>query len=89
MLNKYRKYPNQRLAVPDHEFQFLHCPKSSSFCFSADFSQLLRAISDYQLSTSLEILEKSGITGEQALNFIAKFRQVDLSLPLCSEEVAL
>lgn len=56
--------------------------------FSTDFGQLLKVIRDRQLTTSLEILEKSEITGEQALNFIAKFRQVDFSLPH-SEEVAL
>lgn len=61
-------------------------PKENSS--STDFGELLKAIGDRQLTTSLEILEKSEIIGEQALNFIAKFRQVDFSLPH-SEEVAL
>lgn len=56
---------------------------------STDFGQLLKAIRDRQLTTSLEILENFGIEGEQALNFIAKFRQIDWSQSPYSEEVAL
>ena len=61
-------------------------PKKNSS--SSDFGQLLKAIRDRQLTKSLEILEKYGIRDEQALKFIAKFRQIDFSLPPFSKEVA-
>lgn len=56
---------------------------------STDFRQLLKAISDRQLTESLEILERYGIIGKQALSFIAKFGQIDWSQSPYSEEVAL
>lgn len=72
---------------PPYPLQIICIPHDARI--NPDFGQLLKAIGDRQLTISLEILESLGIEGEQALNFIAKFRQIDWSQSPYSEEVAL